>query len=62
MRRKVLSQILVDEARFREDDGLRSARCLNADDRRFSKRVNLFQFRRSEHLLPLEDFDVVVYA
>jgi hypothetical protein len=61
VRSKVIGQVLGDEARLGKNQGVSSSRSSNADDRRFTQRVDFLQLGRCEHFGgALEDFDVVV--
>lgn len=60
--RKVLDQVLEDGARLSEHNRLGAVRCGESDDRRFPKRMDFLQFRRSLHLLSLVDLDGVIDA
>lgn len=62
MRRKVLNQVLEDQRRLGEHDGLRAAGSIDSNDRRLAQRVDLLQLFGSHHVLTFVDFDGVVHA
>jgi len=60
MRAEVIDQILDNETRLCEDQGLCECVCFHGDDGRFAQRVDLLQFRGREHVLSLVGFELIV--
>lgn len=60
MRAKVIDQILDNETRLCEDQGLCQRVCFHGDYGRFSQRVDLLELRGREHVLSLVGFELVV--
>lgn len=56
----MVDEVLDDETRLREDQGLGVGGAgRDADEGRFAQRVDLFELGRREHVLPLVGFEAV---